>query len=412
MPERSPTPPRRRGAIALLLDPVFGGIFWGKLLSLGGVWIHGVVATIVVFDATGSAFAAGLVSIAQFSPQLLLTPISGTMADRGHAWGQMVAGRALCTLGSGCLAIWLIAAGPLDGWARAWPVLAATLVVGLGFVVGGPAQQSVIPLLVSREELPTAMTLNTAPMTISRVLGPAAGALVAARLGPAEAFAIAAGAHLGFTIILVCIRLPAGEPRSADADYSVRAAMGYVRRHPSLLVALGAVAAAGVGSEPTITLAPALVDDLGGDTALVGILASGFGAGSALGLVSLGAFRSLTSIAMASTTGLGLMAVGAAVVAALAVVPAALLGFAIAGLGFTWSMSSLGALVQIEAPAVLRGRIMALWIVAFVGSRPVAASAMGAIADAVSARTAMALMAALLAITAVLCRPARLAPRA
>jgi MFS family permease len=400
---------RQRGAIGLMLDPLFGGIFWGKLLSVAGVWLHSVVAAIVVFEATRSAFAVGLVSIAQFAPQLLLTPTSGTWADRGHAWGQMVAGRVLCTIGSGFLTAWMVVVGPLDGWAGAWPVLGASLVLGIGFVIGGPAQQSVIPRLVTVEELPTAMTLNTVPMTVARVAGPAVGALAAVQFGWAAAFAMATATQLVFTAILLAIRFPPGEPWSATNDYSVRAAVGHVWRHRPLLVALVGVTAAGMGSEPTITLAPALAHDLGGGAGLVGVLSSAFGVGAAIGLFTVGVGRRRWSLPTVSSAGIALLTAGMALAAAAVWTPAAITGFAVAGLGFSWSMSSLSTLVQTGAPAILRGRIMALWMVAFVGSRPVAASMLGVIADATSVRIALVSMSLILALIALACRPARLA---
>src|SRR5699024_96905 len=153
-------------------------------------------------------FAVGLVSVCQFAPQLLLTPLSGTMADRGHVWGQMLVGRILCGIGSLSLTVWFASRGIVDGWSGALPVLGASLIVGLGFVLGGPAQQSVIPRLVRPDELPTAMMLNTTPMTVARIAGPAVGAVVAGQIGAAPAFAIAAVTHLVFTAIIAVIRFP------------------------------------------------------------------------------------------------------------------------------------------------------------------------------------------------------------
>ena len=85
-----------RGTVGLVLDRQFGVIFWGKLLSGIGVWIHAIVAAIVVFAATGSALWVGLVSVAQFIPQLFLSPLSGKWADRGNLAFQLVLGRLLC----------------------------------------------------------------------------------------------------------------------------------------------------------------------------------------------------------------------------------------------------------------------------------------------------------------------------
>ena len=404
-PLRTVVPQQRRGAFRLTVDPVFGGLFWGKLLSSIGVWVHGVVAAIVVFASTHSALAVGLVSVCQFAPQLLLTPLSGTMADKGHVWGQMLGGRILCCLGSLSLAAWFAHRGIVDGWSGAIPVLAASLLVGLGFVLGGPAQQSVIPRLVRADELPTAMMLNTTPMTVARIAGPAVGAVVAGQIGPAPAFAIAAGTHLVFAVIIAAIRFPRPEPHRDGVDYSVRAALRHVWHDKPLLLLLIAVTAAGVGSEPTITLAPALAHSLHGNDGLVGGLTSCFGLGAGLGLMLVTTAGTWRGQSWVTFTGLSAMSAGMFAVTVAPFLPAALIGFAVAGFGFTWTMSAASTMVQQRVPDSLRGRVMAFWMIGFVGGRPMAAAALGGVADATDVHIAIGTMCMLLAVAAMACRP-------
>ena len=401
--------PRR--AIGLMFDPVFGGIFWGKLLSSAGVWIHSIVAAIVIFDSTGSAFKVGLVSVVQFAPQLILSPISGTWADRGHAARQILLGRILCMFGSGSLALWMMLSPEVEGNALVVAVLAGSLLVGMGFVVGGPAMQSIIPDIIRPGELSTAMALNTAPMTIARIAGPALGALVAAHMGAASAFAIAAGAHLLFAIVIVIVRIPTSRPRIPGRDYSVRVALAYIQRDRTLLLLLIAVAGVGFGSEPSMTLAPATAHELGGSSRLVGELSTAFGVGAAIGLVAVTVFDRRVDSALASAAGLWFMIVGLVGVGVSQNVWSALGAFAIAGFGFSSAMAGLGTLVQKRAPVELRGRIMAFWMMGFVGSRPLAAAIVGSIADAWSVRISFFFTAALLACIAILCRPRRISAR-
>lgn len=163
-----------RGALALMFDPVFGALFWGKMLSVVAVWTHSIIAAVVMYEATGSALMVGLVGVVQFGPQLILSPISGKWADTGNAGRQILLGRVLCMAGSGAVAIWLAAEPGLQGFSAALPVLLGSTLVGFGFVVGGPAMQSIVPDLIREGELSTAMALNSIPMTIGRILGPAA----------------------------------------------------------------------------------------------------------------------------------------------------------------------------------------------------------------------------------------------
>lgn len=411
MTAETTAPPRPRGALGLMFDPVFGALFWGKMFAVVAVWTHGIVAAIVMYDATGSALMVGLVGVAQFGPQLILSPTSGKWADTGDPARQILIGRVLCVLGSGSVATWLFVDPTLKGLSAAIPVLAGSVLVGFGFVVGGPAMQSIVPNLIRPGELSTAMALNSIPMTIGRILGPAAGAYLAASLGAAAGFTAAACLHLVFAIILVIVRFPAPPKRRSDTDYRVRAAVKYVWRDRPLLLALIAVTTVGIASDPSITLAPSMADSLGGDARLVGTLSAAFGIGAAVGMAALALMRGRVPAARVSSIGLVGLSLGSAVLV-IGVVPAvALAGFALAGLGFGWAMTGLSTVVQERAPEELRGRIMALWLVGFVGSRPLAAAVLGGTADLVNVQVAFAVAAALTIVVAMLCRPSNLVGR-
>lgn len=397
-----------RGIWALLLDRDFGGLFWGKLLSFAAIWIHGIVAALIAYSATGSTLAVAFVSAAQFAPQLLLSPIAGGWADRRGAQQPILFGRSCCVIGSGGTAVWVLFREDLNGWPEVWPILAGSLVAGIGMATSGPALQALVPLMVSPQELGSAMVLNTAPMTLGRVLGPSLGAVAAAQLGPAAALGCAAFGHLALGVIIALIRLPEVAPRESTTDYSVRAALRFVAADRSLVRLLVIVTCLGVASEPSLTLAPALADRLGGASGVVGAMTGAFGGGAFLALVA-GAVvnRGSRRDELLSTAGMALTAIGlcAAAVGNLAI---ALTGFAIAGAGFTLAMTSASTLLQVRVPVVLRGRLMALWVLCFVGSRPTAALAMGALADLTAVHVAMLATALLAGVVTVLCRPARL----
>ncbi|KLI04640.1 MFS transporter [Mycolicibacterium senegalense] len=397
--------PQPRGALRLMFDPVFGALFWGKMFSVVAVWTHGIVAAIVIFDATGSAVMVGMVGVAQFLPQLILSPTSGKWADVGNPARQILWGRVLCIIGSGSTALWLGAAPDLQGTAAAVPVLVGSTLVGFGFVIGGPAMQSIVPSLIRDGELPTAMALNSIPMTIGRILGPAIGAFLAARFGAAPGFAISAGLHLVFAIFLLLVTFPARPERSPDGDYRVRAALAYVWRDRPLLLALLAVTTVGFASDPSITLTPSMAEALGGGAHLVGALSAAFGLGAALGMVVLAAMRGRLPAARVSATGLWLLVAGCGLLALGTVTALALAGFAIAGLGFGWAMTGLSTVVQERAPEALRGRIMALWLVGFLGSRPFAAALLGGAADVFDVRVAFVIAGAITLAVALAARP-------
>jgi MFS family permease len=391
-----------------MIDPVFGALFWGKMFAVVAVWTHGIVAAIVMYDATRSALMVGLVGVVQFGPQLILSPTSGKWADTGNPARQILLGRALCVIGSGLAAVWFFVDPDLSGVHAAIPVLVGSMLVGFGFVVGGPAMQSIVPNLIREGELSTAMALNSMPMTIGRIAGPASGAYLAAHLGSAFGFAASAGLHLIFAIFLIVVRFPAPPRRVSGADYRVRAAVKYVWRDRPLLLALVGVATVGIASDPSITLAPSMADQLGGGSRMVGMLSASFGIGAAVGMAVLAAIGSQLAAEKVSATGLAGLAAGCGVLAFSTVPAIALAGFGLAGLGFGAAMTGLATVVQERAPEELRGRIMALWLVGFLGSRPIAAAVLGGTADLAGVQAAFAVATALCLVVTMLCRPSNL----
>ncbi|MGD9619245.1 MAG: MFS transporter [Mycolicibacterium sp.] len=402
-------PPRLRGAAGLMFDPVFGALFWGKMFSVVAVWTHGIVAAIVVYDATRSALMVGLVGIVQFTPQLLLSPTSGKWADTGNPARQILFGRVMCVAGSGSVAVWLFIDPGLQGMSAAMPILIGTALVGFGYVVGGPAMQSIVPTLIRDGELPTAMALNSIPMTIGRIVGPVAGAYLAADFGPATGFAVSAVLHLIFAAFLAVVHFPAPRGRRSGADYRVRAALRFVWADRPLFLALIAVTTLGFASDPSITLTPSVADRLGGGAGLVGTLSAVFGIGAAAGMVVLALLRGRLASAPVSSIGLSGLGIGCAVLAITAGPAVAVTGFALAGLGFGWAMTGLTTVVQERSPEELRGRIMALWLVGFLGSRPIAAAILGGTADTIGVQAAFAVTAILTLAVTVWCRPSNLA---
>lgn len=399
--------PEPRGSYRLMFDPVFGPFFWGKVVSTFGVWIYNIVAAIVAFQITGSAFVVGLVSVMQFLPQLLFAPLSGKMADRGNASTQIVLGRLLTAFGSGGLALWIGLTG-VEGLPGAAPVLASSLIVGMGFVVGGPAMQSIVPRMIRPGEMAAAVALNNAPVTVARAGGPAVGALVTTQSGPAAAFAIAAAVNLLYAVIVLALRLQGGNAHPSDTDFSVRAALRHLRSDRPLFVLLVGIAAVGLGAEPSVTLAPPLAEQLGGGAVLVGWLASFFGIGAGIGFFLFAPLHRLLGLARLPTGGLLLMASGLVIAAASSVSALALLSFGITGLGFTLALTSITTQILDRSPDALRGRIMALWFVGFLGIRPFAAGFNGYLADVVSVDLALMTTAAVVIVVAYIARPNQL----
>jgi len=390
-----------------MFDPVFGPVFFGKTISAAGIWIHNIVAAVLTYELTESALMVGVVTALQFAPQLVLAPFSGAMADRGHATTQIVIGRLVTAAGSGCLASWTWLGPDQAGTVAAYPIMLSSAVVGVGFVVGGPAMQSIVPSLVRRSELASAVTLNTVPPTAARAAGPVLGSAVALSLGTSAAFGVAALTSVVFGVIAWRV-LPKDVRKPHVADNSVREGIRHLRRDPVMLLLLAGIAAVAFGSEPSITLAPAMSEALVGNTELTGWLASAFGCGAGTGFAVLALLRRRLDTASVSALGLGQMAAGLLWLTVSWNPGTAMIGFFLSGTGLTVAATSLATQIQERAPERLRGRIMALWLMASLGARPLAAAMNGLIADLASTTTALLTGAALVLATAYCCRPSRL----
>jgi MFS family permease len=167
------------------------------------------------------------------------------------------------------------------------------------------------------------------------------------------------------------------------------------------------VAIVGVGVDPIITLAPAVADALGGGADLVGLIASAFGVGAILGFVIQPGLRRRLGLEPSGTLGLVVLAIGLAPLAITAVPAIAVGTMLIAGVGMTLALTAFTTAIQQRVPDALRGRIMALWSVAFMGSRPLAAALSGMLSDIAGERVALSAAVSIILLGALLSRPSR-----
>ena len=402
-PAQSLTAPR--SALALLADRTFGPYFAGNLASNIGTWFQQITAAVVVFDVTGSTFMVGLVGVAQFLPSLLLAPWTGAAADRFDRRRLLIVAQSIAAAAASALAVTTIAFG-VDRFPVAWPVLVTALVVGLAHAVSTPAQQALVTALVPVVDLDQAVALNSVTFHLARAVGPAVGAFVLVAWGPGPAFAVNAVSYAALVTGLVVIR-----PRPIDIAPRTSVWVGFrrLRTDPILAMLLVGLTALGFGADPMITLSPALAEKLKDATfpnpdALVGILISAFGTGAVVGTLVVTRARMRWGHIRVATGGLALVSAGLAMLGLARGGWTALTGMAIAGAGYLFGVTSLTTAMHLRVPEGMRGRIMALWGVAFLGSRPVAALVDGSIADLASPEVATLVAAGTVAVSAIVMR--------
>lgn len=394
--------PTARRVPELLRDRTFGPFFIGQIVATMAVWIHNVAAAIIVWELTRSTTLVAAITIGQFAPQILLTPWSGARADRADRRRQLVAGTMTTATGTGLLALW--SAGPgLVGRPGAYAVVLGAIIVGIGFAIGGPASQALLPSLVHRSELPTAIAISSIPMTVARALGPAVGALLVTTAGPTVTFTVTSVLQATYGVMMY--RRAATAPNGTRRDTRILGAISYVGRNRPVGFLLVGVTIVGLGVDPVITLAPAFADSLGGGGDLVGLITSAFGVGAILGFIVQPRLRRRLGIERSGTIGLIVLAIGLAPLALATSATFAAATMIVAGTGMTLSLTSFTTGIQQRVPDALRGRVMALWSIAFLGSRPLAAALSGLLSDAFSENVALLAATAIILLGAIASRP-------
>jgi MFS family permease len=355
----------------------FGPYFVGNALSASGTWFQNLAASLLVYRLTGSAFLLGVLNFAQFIPVLVLAPWAGNAADRYD--------RRKLLIGSQSVAVVLsVTLGLLAFADLVTPAIAIGCALGLGVVsaFAAPAQQALVASLVEPRDLGSAVALNSMTFNIARAVGPAlaAGAIVA--FGIPTAFLINGGSYLIFVALLLTIR-PRPQRRAPHAR--LRDSLALLRAQPRLVWLLLVVMAAGFGSDPINTLAPAFAEEYGHADTFAGVIIGVFGAGAVTAALFFAGREGSRKTTAATLTLLGLGIV--AVCLAPSFVVAVPFLFA-AGFGYLSSNARATTQLQLDVDEAQRGRIMALWSVAFLGLRPFASLLDGALAGAFGVRVA------------------------
>jgi MFS family permease len=367
-------------ALRLIGHRNFGPYFLGNAASATGTWFQNLAASLLVFRLTGSAFLLGVLNFGNFVPVLVLAPWAGSAADRYDRRHLLL----VTQLGSAALSATL-AVLAWGGLARVWVVIGFALGLGVMSAFSAPASQALIGNLVPREELGSAVALNSMTFNLARAVGPVLGAISVDQLGIPASFAINSASYLLLVLGVLVVR-PVERLRATRAETRLRESLRLVRDEPALLAFLLIVAAVGFASDPVNTLAPAFAHAFGRPDTEAGYIIGAFGAGAVAAAFLLAGRVTGSRRRMVGT----LLMLGCGMVAFSLVrwLPVGFVLLAIAGFGYLASNTAATSRLQLAVSEHQRGRIMALWSVAFLGLRPIASLLDGAIAGAFGVRTA------------------------
>jgi MFS family permease len=366
--------------LRLIRDRNFAPYFVGNASSASGTWFQNLAASLLVYRLTHSAFLLGVLNFCNFVPVLLLAPWAGSAADRFDRR------RLLLVTQLGSTAISAALAGlAWAGLARVWVVIACAVVLGIGSAFAAPVSMALIGDLVPREQLGAAVALNSMTYNLARAVGPALAAVCVRTLGIPASFAVNAASYLVLVLALLVVS-PAPRRLAKRGEARLRDSLRLVRDEPRLLAFLLIVTVVGFASDPVNTESPAFAHAFGRPDTDAGYFIAAFGVGAVLA-----AF--LVAGRVADSRGrfivlIGLLGGGMVAYSLVPWLPAAYIFLGVAGFGYLASNTAATSRLQLGVAESQRGRIMALWSVAFLGLRPIASLADGAIAGAFGVRTA------------------------
>lgn len=392
---RAPTPSTRvanmAAAQAALLGPLQGRVFraiWiATVASNIGTWMQEVGAAWLMTTLTPDPFMVAMVQAATALPIFLFALPAGALAD------MVDRRRLLLTVQAGMLVVAAaLAALSGAGLVTPWPLLACTFLLGLGAAFSAPAWQAVTPELVPPAQLTAAVALNSLGINVARAIGPALGGLLVALYGPALAFALNALSFVGVLIILYrWRRAPTAHGLPAERFLAaMRAGVRYARRAPPLRVVLVRAGAFFLFASALWALLPSVARgplQLGAGG--FGLLLGAVGLGAVLGASQLPALQRVVStnqrVALASVL-LAACTTGLALVQHLGLALGLML---LTGVAWILALSTLNVAAQGAAPAWVRGRVLATYLMVLFGGMALGSALWGQIAQIWGSATAL-----------------------
>jgi MFS family permease len=372
-----------------LAVPNYRRYFVGQVISLSGNWMQSVATLWLILSLTGSGIAVGMTTALEFLPILLLGAWGGLLADRLSKRRLLILTQVLMTIPA--LALLAVTA---TGVVAPWMVFLAVLARGAVNAVDNPTRQSFVIEMVGPGRVVNAVSLNSVIVQSARIVGPAIAGVTIAVFGVVPCFALNALTFIAMIVALWGMD-PSGlhaAPASGREPGAIRAALRYVRRSPELAVPLALMALVGTFGFNFQVVLPLLAKfSFGGGAMAYAALVSAMGVGSIVGALVNGAH---------GRTGPRLIAGGALAFGALALLAAAtptlaleIPVLALLGAAAVTFAATINSTLQLAVSPHMRGRVMALYSVVFLGSTPIGGPLVGWLSESYDPRVALLLAA-------------------
>lgn len=381
-------------AFRVIMQKNYGLYTAGSTISLFGMWAHKLATAWLAWELTKSSFWVGLVAFSELVPTLLLTPFAGVLVERYDRLRLIRISQFCGMIQSLALAL-MVLTGQMSEYHDIYWLIVWTVFLGIVWSLNTAARLSVVPNLVLRDDVPSAVAMNSAIFNLARVIGPALGGWLIFRGGVGEAFLFNSVTYIFFIIALFLIK-PVRDDRRPATGRSIisQAADGihYASHHPGIGPLLVVLIAMALGGKSLLELMPEFVDKVfhTGEVGL-GYLFSAAGAG--------GLFAAVWLTARGRVEGLTTISIGALFATAIAVFSfvitesffVALISVFLLGVTGICGGTSTQTLMQHAVDENLRGRVMSLYGMINRGAPALGALAMGAIAEVFGIRYAVAI---------------------
>ena len=366
--------------------PNYRKFFAGQIVNWTGQWVQWIAQAWLVLELTGSGFGLGLITALQWLPVLLFGAWAGVLADRFEKRKLLI----ITNITSGGLSL-LLGILTVSGVVTLWMVIAVALLLGLATAIDNPARQTFTLEMVGRSRITNAVSLNTATFTTARVLGPAIAGFMIDSIGIGECFLVNAVSCIPVVLALVTMRkdeLHKGVPTEQKRG-QVREGLRYIRSVPVLSTLLLMMALIGTLEYNWQVILPVLArETFAGDAKTLGILGSVLGIGMFIGSMTNAAFgRPERRVLIGAGFVLGATTLLLALAPNVLIAGALMIPLGASSMAFLATMNST---LQLNAADHMRGRVMALYFVLFLGSTPVGAPIVGWIAESFDPRAALA----------------------
>jgi len=353
--------------------------FVGTLVGQTGTWMQTVTQSWLVLQLTNSPFLLGLTSTLQFGPILLLSIFTGVLADRVSRRTLL-----LVTQSTQCVLALTLGALAWSGHARYGHVLVVAVIWGIMSSIDQPARQSLVMELVGRENLMSAVGLNSASFNGARIIGPSIAGILIARVGLSLGFFLNAIAFVFAIAMLIAIPARRPIPRIAGRTFSedMLEGVSYVVRTPAMRFILGLQTILSFCVFNFSVYVPLLARDrLGMGAEGFGLLMACLGVGALIAGLSLGALSVTAPRWPTIAIALSVALAGLVVLAFTQMFWLAALALAITGFAGTLVNAGCNTSLQLRAPDAIRGRVMSVYTLISGGIFPIGAFWVGFVAE-------------------------------